>query len=81
MSEKSGVQPDVIRYTLKAAAFKIVIIKYSHNYLVGREKTNCACAHLYVWSYLCEVRQLLSPSHENSNHIIYSSLKKNHISR
>lgn len=61
MSEKSGVHPDVIRNTLKAAAFKIVLLKCSHNYLVGREKTKCACAHLYVWSHLCEMREYLSP--------------------
>lgn len=61
MSEKSGVQPDVIRNILKAAAFKIVIMKYSRNYLVGREKTKCACAHLHVWSNLCEMRESLNP--------------------
>lgn len=61
MSDKSGVYPDVITNTLKAAAFKIVIIKCFHNYLVGSEKAKCACAQPYVWPKLCEKRESLNP--------------------
>ena len=61
MAEKSGFYPDVIKYILKTTAFKIVIMKYFYNYFLRREKAKCACAHLYVWSYLYKMREYLNP--------------------
>lgn len=61
MAEKMGVYPAVIKNIMKTTAFKIVIIKYFYNYFVRRKKAKCACARLYVGSYLWERREYLNP--------------------